>query len=104
MLRSRSSALFASPTAPDWSGLIGRPDPSALPDGSVFPVAGPGITCGPKPSVLGGAGTTEGTGEPRITPGLGVGGSGICGTCLGAVTEHRHPGSRARPPWAPTAL
>src|SRR6266700_2504496 len=76
-----SISLFISFTALDWSRLPRCRDPWTRPIGTLLPVAGPGITVVAKPAEsLGLAVIVDGPGALGATPGLKMGGGGVCGT------------------------
>jgi len=81
MLIPRSISLSISFTALVWSRFARPRDPRTRPVGTLLPVAGPGITVVAKPAELLGSGLmVDGPGTVGVTPGLRMGGGGVCGT------------------------
>ncbi len=96
MLIPRSISLSISFTALVWSRLARAREPRMRPVGKPLPVAGPGITVVAKPAEFRGSGVMlDGPGALGVTPGLRMGGGGVCGTWI--------TGFPGVPPLAPAA-
>src|SRR5213080_3716461 len=100
MLTPRSISLSISFTALDWSRPARPRDPWARPIGTPVPVAGPGTTVVANPAELRGLGViADGPGTVGVTPGLKIGGGGVCGTGIARI-----PGFTPAVPPFPLAL
>jgi len=83
MLIPRSISLSISFAALDWFRLARCRVLCAWPVRTLLRVAGPGITVVAKPAELRGFGVMlDGPGAPGVTPGLRMGGGGVCGTWI----------------------